>query len=170
MGFDIYTSRFYYAGGARFVYTDPETGKETSYKSLNAARNVNPDLKWETTTMLNLGIDFSFLGGRINGTIEYYNKTTKDMIWSYPVSTSYYPYGWMVANVGKMNNRGIELSLNATPIQGRNFTWNTSLNLSHNRNKIVSLSNQEYNAGVLNRYNPELPGASTATIQQHYRR
>ena len=166
MGFDIYTSRFYYAGGARFVYTDPETGKETSYKSLNAARNVNPDLKWETTTMLNLGIDFSFLGGRINGTIEYYNKTTKDMIWSYPVSTSYYPYGWMVANVGKMNNRGIELSLNATPIQGRNFTWNTSLNLSHNRNEIVSLSNQEYNAGVLNRYNPELPGASTATIQR----
>lgn len=166
MGFDIYTSRFYYAGGARFVYTDPETGKETSYKSLNAARNVNPDLKWETTTMLNLGIDFSFLGGRINGTIEYYNKTTKDMIWSYPVSTSYYPYGWMVANVGKMNNRGIELSLNATPIRGRNFTWNTSLNLSHNRNEIVSLSNQEYNAGVLNRYNPELPGASTATIQR----
>lgn len=166
MGFDIYTSRFYYAGGARFVYTDPETGKETSYKSLNAARNVNPDLKWETTTMLNLGIDFSFLGGRINGTIEYYNKTTKDMIWSYPVSTSYYPYGWMVANVGKMNNRGIELSLNATPIRGRNLTWNTSLNLSHNRNEIVSLSNQEYNAGVLNRYNPELPGASLATIQR----
>lgn len=166
MGFDIYSSRFYYAGGSRFVYTDPETGKETSYKSLNAARNVNNDLKWETTTMLNLGIDFSFLGGRINGTIEYYNKTTKDMIWSYPVSTSYYPVGWLVANVGKMNNRGVELTLNATPIRGRNFSWETSLNLSHNRNKIVSLSNQEFNAGVLNRYNPELPGASTATIQR----
>ncbi len=166
MGFDIYTSRFYYQGGSRFIYTDPETGKESSYKSLNAARNVNNDLKWETTTMLNLGIDFSFLGGRINGTIEYYNKTTKDMIWSYPVSTSYYPVGWMIANVGEMNNRGIELTLNATPIRGRNFSWDTSLNLSHNRNKIVSLSNQEYNAGVLNRYNPELPGASTATIQR----
>lgn len=166
MGFDIYTSRFYYQGGNRFIYTDPETGKQTSYKSLNAARNVNPDLKWETTTMLNLGIDFSFLNGRINGTIEYYNKTTKDMIWTYPVSTSYYPVGSMVANVGKMNNRGIELTINAMPIQGRNFNWNTSLNLSHNRNKIVSLSNQEYNAGVLNRYNPELPGASTATIQR----
>ena len=166
MGFDIYTSRFYYQGGSRFIYTDPETGKETSYKSLNAARNVNNDLKWETTTMLNLGIDFSFLGGRINGTIEYYNKTTKDMIWSYPVSTSYYPVGWMIANVGKMNNRGIELTLNATPIRGRNFSWDTSLNLSHNRNEIVSLSNQEYNAGVLNRYNPELPGASLATIQR----
>lgn len=166
MGFDIYTSRFYYQGGDRFVYTDPETGKETSYKSLNAARNVNPDLKWETTTMLNLGVDFSFLGGRINGTVEYYNKSTKDMIWSYPVSTSYYPVGWMVANVGHMNNRGLELTLNTTPIRNRDFTWTTSLNLSHNRNKIISLSNQEYNAGVLNRYNPELPGASTATIQR----
>ena len=89
------------------------------------------------------GVDFSFLGGRINGTIEYYNKTTKDMIWSYPVSTTIYPVGSLTANVGKMNNRGVELTLNATPIQGRDFTWNTSLNLSHNRNKIVKLSNDQ---------------------------
>ncbi|MGN0048045.1 MAG: SusC/RagA family TonB-linked outer membrane protein [Bacteroides sp.] len=166
MGFDIYTSRFYYDAGSRFVYTDPETGKETSYKNLNAARNVNNDLKWETTSMLNIGIDFAFLKGRINGTIEYYNKTTKDMIWSYPVSTSYYPVGWMVANVGKMNNKGVELSLNIVPIQTRNLNWTASLNFSHNKNKIVSLSNDKYNAGVLNRYNPSLPGASTATVQR----
>lgn len=60
MGFDIYTSRFYYQGGSRFVYTNPETGQQESYKSLNAARNVNPDLKWETTSMFNIGLDFSF--------------------------------------------------------------------------------------------------------------
>ena len=166
MGFDIYTSRFYYQGGNRFIYTDPETGKETSYKNLNAARNVNPDLKWETTTMLNLGIDFSFLGGRINGTIEYYDKTTKDMIWSYPVSTTIYPVGSLIANVGKMNNRGVELTLNATPIQGRDFTWNSSFNFSHNRNKIVKLSNDKFNAGIIDRYNPSLPGASTENIQR----
>ena len=166
MGFDIYTSRFYYQGGNRFIYTAPETGKETSYKNLNAARNVNPDLKWETTTMLNLGIDFSFLGGRINGTIEYYDKTTKDMIWSYPVSTTVYPVGSLTANVGKMNNRGVELTLNATPIQGRDFTWNSSFNFSHNRNKIVKLSNDKFNAGIIDRYNPSLPGASTENIQR----
>lgn len=101
MGFDIYTSRFYYQGGSRFVYTNPETGQQESYKSLNAARNVNPDLKWETTSMFNIGLDFSFFGGRLNGTIEYYDKSTKDMIWDYPVSTSYYPVGWITANVGK---------------------------------------------------------------------
>ncbi len=165
-GFDIYTSRFYYQGGARFDYIDPTTGEVTSYKSLNAARNVNDNLKWETTSMLNVGIDFTVLKGRLNGTIEYYDKTTKDMIWTYQVSTSYYPVGWMVANVGKMSNRGVELSLNATPIRTRDLTWTSSLNLSHNSNKVVSLSNDKYNAGILNRYNPSLPGASTATIQR----
>lgn len=166
MGFDIYTSRFYYQGGSRFTYTDPATGQLSSYKSLNAARNVNPDLKWETTSMFNIGLDFAFFGGRLNGTIEYYDKSTKDMIWDYPVSTSYYPVGWITANVGKMSNRGVELTINATPVQTRNFTWNASLNFSHNRNEVVSVSNQEFNAGVLNRYNPSLPNASTATIQR----
>lgn len=79
-GFDIYTARFFYNAGARFDYVDPVTGEITSYKNLNAARNQNNGLKWETTTMLNIGLDFAFLNGRINGTIEYYNKDTKDMI------------------------------------------------------------------------------------------
>ncbi|MCD8282841.1 MAG: TonB-dependent receptor [Prevotella sp.] len=165
-GFDIYTSRFYYTAGDRFIYTDAN-GNQSSYKGLTAARNVNDDLKWETTTMLNIGLDFAFLGGRINGTIEYYNKTTKDMIWDYAVSTSYYPVNWITANVGKMNNRGVEFSINAAVFQSRHgINWDTSLNFSHNRNKIVSISNDKYNAGVINEYNPNLPGASTATLQR----
>lgn len=163
-GFDIYTSRFYYAAGSRFTYVD-EDGVEHSYKSLNAARNVNDNLKWETTTMLNIGVDFSFLNGRIGGTIEYYNKSTKDMIWDYPVSTAIYPVDWMTANVGKMRNRGVELSINATPVQGQ-FTWTTSLNFSHNQNKVVSISNSQFNAGVLNRYDPRLPGLSQGASLQ----
>jgi iron complex outermembrane receptor protein len=166
-GYNIYTSRFYYTTGARFDYVDPETGEVTSYKNLNAARNANDNLKWETTTMLNLGIDFAFLGGRINGTIEYYNKDTKDMIWDYPVSTTRYPVNWITANVGRMRNRGVEVTINAVPIQGP-FTWSTSLNLSHNQNKVISVSDPAagFNAGILNRYNPNLPGASTATTQR----
>lgn len=165
-GFDIYTSRFFYdmakSGNKpiRFDYVDPVTGAVTSYKNLTAARNMNPDLKWETTTMLNLGIDFSFLNGRIGGTIEYYNKDTKDMIWDYPVSTAIYPVDKLTANVGKMRNRGVELMIQAYPVQTRDFTWNTSLNFSHNDNKVMSISNTEFNAGVLNRYDPHLPGLS----------
>ena len=164
-GFDIWTSKFYYQGGSRFNYTNPD-GSVGSYKNLNAARNVNNDLKWETTTMLNIGLDFALLNSRISGTIEWYNKTTKDMIWDYPVSTSYYPVNWLTANVGKMKNTGIELTLNFIPVRTKNFQWTSSLNLSHNKNEVVSLSNDQFNAGVLNQYNPNLPGHSTATIQR----
>lgn len=159
-GFDIYTARFFYNAGTRFEYINPETGEVESYKSINSARNVNDNLKWETTTMFNLGLDFAFLNGRINGTIEYYNKSTKDMIWDYPVSTAIFPVDKLTANVGKMRNRGVELSINAIPVQTRDFTWNTSLNLSHNSNKVVSVSNSEFNAGILNRLDPDMPGLS----------
>lgn len=166
-GFDIYTSRFFYNSGSRFEYVDKD-GVSHSYKGLNAARNQNDDLKWETTTMLNIGVDFAIFNGRINGTIEYYNKSTKDMIWDYPVSTAIYPVNWMTANVGKMRNRGIEVSINAVPVQTRDFTWSTSMNFSHNANKVVSVSNPAagFNAGIMDRYNPSLPGASTAYTQR----
>ena len=165
-GFDIYTSRFYYQGGNRFTYVDAQ-GVEHSYKSINAARNVNDDLKWETTTMFNLGLDFAFLNGRINGVIEYYNKSTKDMIWDYPVSLAVYPVDKLTANVGKMRNRGVEVSLNIVPIQTRDWNWTTSINLSHNSNKVVSVSNQEFNAGILNQYDPDAQGLSQGcTIQR----
>ncbi len=165
-GFDIYTSRFYYKSTTRFDYVDPVTGDVKSYKGLTAARNVNDDLKWETTTMLNLGVDYAFLNGRINGTIEWYNKTTKDMIWDYPVSAALYPVSTLTANVGKMRNTGFEVSFNAVPVQSRNWNWTTSLNLSHNKNEVVSVSNTEFNAGVLNRYDPHLPGLSQGCSTQ----
>lgn len=164
-GFDIYTSRFFYGAGKRFTYVD-ENGVEHSYKSIMPTHNVNDNLKWETTTMLNLGIDFAFLGGRINGTVEYYNKSTKDMIWNYPVSLALYPFDHLIANVGKMNNRGVEVTLNAIPVQTRDFGWTTSLNLSHNRNKVVSVSNSEFNAGILNQYDPDFPGLSQGCTTQ----
>jgi iron complex outermembrane receptor protein len=166
-GFDIYTSRFYYGTGSRFTYIDAD-GNESSYKSLTAARNVNDDLKWETTTMLNIGLDFAFLNGRINGSIEYYNKDTKDMIWDYTVSTTRYPVSWITANVGRMKNRGVELSINAVPVQTRDWNWSTSFNFSHNKNKVTCISDPSagYTAGIINKYNPDLPGVSNTTIQR----
>lgn len=164
-GFDAYISRFFYSYGGKVQYGDKW------YKEVHAARNDNPNLKWETTTMLNLGLDFAFLNGRINGTIEYYNKETKDMIWDYAVPTTIYPVGNLTANVGKMRNRGVELTLNAVPIQTRDWNWNTSLNLSHNKNTVLKISNPAagFNAGILDGYyNPNLDGASAACIQRIY--
>lgn len=163
-GFDSLTSRLYYAASAdRFKYENPVTGEIGEYKYINIARNQNDNLKWETTTMLNVGLDFAFLGGRINGVVEYYNKDTKDMIWDYTVPRTIYPFDKLTANVGRMRNRGVEVTINAVPIQGE-FTWNTSLNFSHNQNKIVSISNPAagFNAGILDRYNPSMPYCSSA--------
>ena len=82
------------------------------------------------------------------------------MIWDYPVSTLIYPVNWMTANVGKMKNRGVELMIQGYPVHTKEFTWLASLNFSHNQNKVVSVSNSEFNAGVINRYDPHLPGLS----------
>lgn len=163
-GFSALTARSYYAVSSdRFNYENPITNEIERYKYVNIAQNRNDDLRWETTTMLNLGIDFSFLSGRINGVIEYYNKDTKDMIWGYDVPTTIYPFGRMTANVGRMRNRGVEVTINAVPIQGP-FTWSTSLNFSHNQNKVVSVSNPAagFNAGILDQYDPGLPECSSA--------
>lgn len=96
-------------------------------------QNANPDLKWETTGMFNVGLDYGLFNGRLSGSIEFYNKKTNDLIWNYPVSTNYYPFGDIAANVGEITNRGVEISINAIPVQTKDFTWNTTLTLSHNK-------------------------------------
>lgn len=108
------------------------------------SQNANPDLKWEQTSMLNIGLDFSVLDNRLGGRIEWYNKKTSDMLYTYPVPTPPYLYDQMMANVGDMKNTGIEVTLNAEPIRTKNFRWNIALNLAHNKNEVTRLSNDVY--------------------------
>ena len=154
MGFDVYSSYETYGASGTFVYD----GK--TYRTYGATKNANPDLKWETTSMLNIGLDFAFLRGRINGTIEVYNKKTKDLIWSYPVSTTQYVYGYMDANVGEMTNKGIEFSINAVPVQTKNFTWNTTINLSHNKNRVDKMQNETFHTTNLVQGDPDVAGVA----------
>ena len=77
--------------------------------------------------MLNCGLDFAVLGGRLSGTVEYYNKVTKDLIWNYDVPATQYYVNSIVANVGEIENKGWEFSILAIPVNKRNFSWNTSL-------------------------------------------
>ncbi|WP_211316194.1 TonB-dependent receptor [Mangrovibacterium marinum] len=165
LGFDAFTAIQTYGASGWFSYTDP-TGNISPYRTLAATSNANPDLKWERTSMLNVGMDFGFLKNRVTGTLEYYNKSTKDLIYSYAVSTNRYPYGSMLANVGEISNKGIELSLNVIPVQTKKVKWETSLNLSHNKNEVVSLSNQTYSVDYINAGNPNIGGYSTANVQR----
>ena len=151
MGFGAYTA----------VPTYGSTGDvKDGYVMLNATKLANPDLKWESTGMLNIGIDYAFLKGRINGTIEFYNKKTKDLIWDYPVSSYIYPFNQIAANVGEITNTGVEFTINAVPVQTKNLTWNTTLNLSHNKNVVDKLSNDIYKTSTFSQGDPMVAGVS----------
>ena len=125
------TSGTYYDNGAWL----------TAYK---ISQNANPDLKWEETAMFNIGVDFFMFNNRLNGTIEWYDKRTRDMLYTYRVPTPPYLHPDMMANVGDMRNTGIELALSFDAVRTRDFFWNSSVTLAHNKNEITSLSDDVY--------------------------
>lgn len=113
-------------------------------RGLVPASNPNPDLRWEKTAEVNIGVDFGFFDNRISGSIDLYNKKTSDMLWDYKVPTPPYLKEDITANVGKMENKGFEILLNTVPVKTENFVWNSSMTFSHNKNKLTSLSNDLY--------------------------
>ena len=113
-------------------------------KTLKVAQNYNPNLKWETTREFNIGLDWSVLKGRLSGSIDVYDKKTSDLLFNYSVPVPPNLYGETLANVGEIRNRGIEVLINAIPVRTKDFEWNTTLTLSHNSNKLLSLSNELY--------------------------
>lgn len=106
--------------------------------------NPNPDLKWEKSTEFNIGLDWSLLSDRLSGTIDVYHKKTTGMLWNYDVPCPPNLYPTTLANVGEMRNEGIEIAVNGVPVKTRDFQWKTTVTLSHNANKLLSLSNSLY--------------------------
>lgn len=132
------------AGGA--PYYDSATG--TWKQSYGIIQNDNPDLKWESTSQFNIGIDFS-LFKFINGSLDIYNKKTSDLLYTYEVPQPPYLYGTMLANVGDLSNKGMELTLNANLLSKVDLNWNATLTFSHNTQKIEKLSNQTYQTDAI---------------------
>ena len=165
LGFDAYSARRTYGVSGWFQYVD-ENGVTTNKHTLAATNNANPDLKWERTGMFNVGLDFGFFNSRLTGTIEYYDKRTSDLIYYYPVSTNRYPFGTMTANVGDISNRGIELTINAIPVQNEVWKWTSSLNLSHNRNRVEKLSNAAFSVKYQDLGYPWIAGNTGVAVQR----
>lgn len=113
-------------------------------QGMEIVSNPNPDLQWETSRELNVGIDWDMFNGRLGGSIDVYNKNTRDMLWTYDVPVPPNLYSSTLANVGKMRNNGIEILVRAIPVQTRDFEWSTNVTFSHNSNKLLSLSNGLY--------------------------
>lgn len=111
---------------------------------INPSSNANPDLRWEKKKELNIGLDIGIFDNRLTATVDYYNRTTSDLLFNYPVATPPYLYNNITANAASMQNRGIEVQLNYAVIQKKDFSWNTQVNYSTNSNKILSLSDKNF--------------------------
>ncbi|WP_373515229.1 SusC/RagA family TonB-linked outer membrane protein, partial [Persicitalea sp.] len=140
-GFNAYTAQFISGSRGTYYYNGVQTA------ALGPTQAANPDLQWEKTATGNIGLDFTILKGKLSGTLEVYDKETTGMIYSYRVNPVLVPVGSITANGGSMSNRGIEFSLNSTPVRTKDFSWTTGLNLAHNKNEITSLTNPLFVGG-----------------------
>lgn len=126
------------------VYTFSVTGAEAfingQYINTYRPEAYVSDLKWETTTSWNFGLDFGFLDGRIGGAIDFYTRKTKDLLASVPTAAGTNFSKTILTNVGNVDSKGIEVSLNATPIQTKDWEWNLSYNFTWQNMKVKNLS------------------------------
>ena len=106
--------------------------------TISPSRVANPNLKWEATKQLDIGLDASILNGRISATIDYFIKNTQDLLINRPLPRAS-GYSAVLSNIGKMENKGIEILFNSTNISTENFSWNTSVNFSAQKNKVKDL-------------------------------
>ena len=133
-------------------YTTLNTVKENGIVSVNGSptvtmgslKNTNPDLRWETRSTFNVGLDWGMWNNRLMLTTEFYYSKTTDMLYEYDVPVPAFAFDKLMANIGSMSNQGVELGISMIPIQKKDMEMNVNFNLSYQKNKLLSLSG-EYN-------------------------
>jgi len=147
-----YMSSYEYSVGNQANYLRGYSDGVPRWWSLIRPKSYNPDLKWESTTTYNAGLDYGFIGNRIYGSVDFYYRKTKDLInaeTKVAAGTNFSEY--VVANIGSLKNIGTEFSINARPIEMRNFTWEIGANFAYNKNEITQLSYGD-NKNTIRRY------------------
>ena len=141
-----------YASRGLYSLTDPATNVKYSYVGAAGqapTQLANPDLKWESTAQADIGLEFGLFNDRLTGEVDYYQKKTRDLLLNtnVPGTTG---FSTRLANIGKLENKGMELVLNSRNVVGE-FTWTTNFNIAMNRNKITDLNGQVIQGQALNR-------------------
>jgi len=116
----------------------PYDGNSTTNTGFALGRPANPDLKWESTEQTNIGIDMGFFNDRLTATIDVYKKKTTDLLLNKQVE-AYTGFSTTLANVGSIQNKGLEISIGGRPLVGKDLKWNTGINISFNRSKVLAL-------------------------------
>ena len=143
----------------KYIYTT-ETGSPYQVTQLYVNRMSNANLKWERTTSFNIGLDFSVLKNRLDGTVDVYKKSTGDLLVrrSLPNVTG---FSNVMANLGEVQNKGIEIALNSRNMESKNFSWRSALIVTANRNKIIHLygpvNELDDNGNIIGKTEPDDP-------------
>ncbi|ROI13601.1 SusC/RagA family TonB-linked outer membrane protein [Epilithonimonas hominis] len=147
---------------ARYVQSNSGAQYQIGDVFYNTLRGEGYDknIKWETTTTKNLGLDFGFLNNRINGSIEVYEKETKDLLSVVPVPAGANLTNLLLTNVGDMRNRGVEFNIGVEAIKNENFSWEFNLNATHYKSEITNLASTSVLTGGIS-------GGTGSTIQVH---
>lgn len=147
---------------ARYVQSNSGAQYQIGDVFYNTLRGAGYDknIKWETTTTKNLGLDFGFLNNRINGSIEVYEKETKDLLSVVPVPAGANLTNLLLTNVGDMRNRGVEFNIGVEAIKNENFSWEFNLNATHYKSEITNLASTSVLTGGIS-------GGTGSTIQVH---
>lgn len=151
-GIDEYQSLVLLSTGG--VY--PQDG--TYYQTYGAANNPNPDLKWEQKAELNVGIDFGLLNRRITGSLDFFNRNTKDLLYKYNAQQPPYVRDQIFTNVGTLRSRGFEFQISATAIRNKDFTWGIDATGATLNNKLTKLSSDVFKANWISYYGLPSPG------------
>ncbi|MBZ0243198.1 MAG: TonB-dependent receptor, partial [Bacteroidales bacterium] len=143
--FSNYQALAYYQAG------EPTLNFETGENAIlmQYAHAANPNLKWEENAELNIGIDFGLFEDKISGSIDYFQKTTYDLLGQYSVPMPPYPAPSIWANVGEFKVNGLEIFLQAYPMRTKNFDWKTAVVFSTYKQEVVTLSNDEFDMAEL---------------------
>jgi TonB-linked SusC/RagA family outer membrane protein len=125
--------------GTTVLYYDGASGKWLPANF--SIQNQNPGLKWEEKSVTDVALDFALFNGRLSGSIDFYDANTNHLLFPYPVAVGgQYFVTTILANVGSLNNKGVDITLNGTIVKAQDFSWNAGVNFSLNRNKITDLA------------------------------
>ena len=127
----------------------------------------NADLKWETTTTYNVGVDYGFLHDRIFGSVDVYKRDTKDLLNRTPVAAGANLSNYLNANIGDLTNKGVEFEINAIPVQTRDWSWTLGFNATYNDTKITKLTTDDEREDYYGITTGGISGGTGNTIQVH---
>lgn len=171
-GIPNYQSLYLLSTGGVYPQVTPGTGYDPNspnttqfFQTYGIRWNVNPNLRWEKKGEFNAGIDFGVVNNRISGSLDFYSRKTKDLLYAYTVPQPSFVQSTLLTNIGSVSSKGVELTLNGKAVDNKDFKWDVTLTGSYNSNKLTKLSSENFKVNYLEFGGLPSPGNLGNTIR-----